>query len=113
MLTAAIVLFSIAAIFGFILIAKVFKNSPRPIGLILTHGLFASSALLLILIYVIKYSEKPPLANLTIFVLAALAGFTLFGVDMSKKEIPRIVVILHAGAAVIGHVFLITFISGS
>jgi hypothetical protein len=111
MLKSAILLFILAAIFGSILIWKVFKNSPRPIVLILLHGLFASSGLISFLIYAIWNLEIQTYSNLILFGLATLCAFVMFEVDMSKEQIPRVVVLIHAVAAVIGHILLISFVS--
>lgn len=113
MLIGAIILFVLAAIFGFILITKVFRNSPRPMGAILAHGLIAASGLVLVLIYVIKNAEKSPMTSLILFVVAALGGFIMFGLDMSKKNVPKGLALIHAGAAVAGLILLILFVANS
>jgi hypothetical protein len=112
MLIFAVALFVLAAIFGLILITKVFKGVPRPNKIILAHGLFAATGLVLVLIYVLQNAERSPVASLIVFAIAALGGFLMFGLDMSKKPVPKGLAVVHASAAVIGLILLIVFILG-
>jgi hypothetical protein len=112
MLTGAIILFILAAIFGLVLITKVFKDSPRPIIVILVHGVLAAVGLLLVLIYVVKNAEKSPFESLIVFAIAALGGFIMFGMDMSKKPVPKGIAVVHAAAAAVGLILLVMFVYG-
>jgi hypothetical protein len=112
MLIFAVALFIFAAIFGLVLISKVFKGVPRPNKIILAHGLFAATALVLVLTYVLQNAERSPVASLIVFAIAALGGFLMFGLEMSKKPIPKGIAIVHAGAAVAGLLLLIVFMLG-
>jgi hypothetical protein len=113
MLTGAIILFVLAAIFGLIIITKVFQNTPRPMGAILAHGAIAATGLILVLVYVVKNAEKSPVASLVVFAIAAVGGFIMFGMDMSKKPVPKGLAVIHAGAAAIGLILLILFVANS
>ena len=109
-LLIAILLFILAAIFGLVLITKVFQNSPRPIGAIIAHGLIAAAGLVLVFICVLRNYEKSPVASFILFLVAALGGFIMFGRDMSKKPIPKGLALIHAGAAAVGLLLLILFV---
>lgn len=112
MLITAIVLFVIAAFFGLILLKSVLRNQPTPKPAVFAHGLIAAAGLVLLLYYVITHAEKLPIASLIVFVIAALGGFVMFFMDMSKKPIPKGIALIHAAAAVIGLVLLLLFTFG-
>jgi hypothetical protein len=110
MLKIAIILFVIAAVFGLILIAKVFTNKETPKGAVIAHGLFAATALALVAYYVFTNAQKSPLTSLIVFLIAALGGFAMLALDLSKKAIPKGLAAIHALAAVIGLVLLLVFV---
>jgi hypothetical protein len=112
MLTSAIFIFVIAAAFGLMLITRVFRGTPRPMGIIIGHGIFAATGLMLVLIYVIQNAEKSPMLSLIIFGVAALGGFLMLFIDISGKTIPKGVAIIHALAAVTGLILLVLFVMG-
>jgi hypothetical protein len=113
LLTIAIVLFALAAVFGLIVLLKVLKGEATPKPAVFIHGLIAASALALVLYYVVTHAEKSPMASLVVFLIAALGGFFMFFMDMSKRPVPKGVALIHAGAAVVGLVLLIAFVAGS
>lgn len=111
-MTTIIILFALAAVFGLIVIANVLKEKTTPKPAVFIHGLLAAAALVLLIIYVVNNPDNAPMISLILFVVAALGGFVLFGVDMSKKQPPKPLALIHAGAAIVGFILLLFFAYG-
>lgn len=111
MLTFAIILFLVAAVFGSIILIAILKNRPTPSPVVVIHGVVAAIALLTLIAYVIATGSTSGLllTGLGIIVLAAIGGFTLLSIDMSGKPIPKLFAIMHPTIAVIGVVTLIIY----
>ena len=105
-------LFAIAAVFGLILLSKVLKGSETPKPVVYLHGGFAAVALVLLIINAVNDPANAPIISLILFVIAALGGFILFAKDISKKKIPVPLALIHAGAAVVAFVLLLSFVFG-
>lgn len=103
MLTAAVVLFLLAAVGGLVMAVGVFRGAKPPVALAVGHGLLAATALVLVL-WIFLTSEAPAAVGigLGILVLAALGGFYLLSFHLRDKPHPKAVVIVHAVVAVIG-----------
>jgi len=111
MVALMIVLFACAAVLGIIMAVRHFANKSLPLALALFHGLFAVAAVVTLIVAVAKLAAAGMLvAALTLFVLAALGGFTLFlGFYLSKKRLPSPIVVLHGLLAVCGFVLVLVF----
>ena len=108
MLYTIIALFALAAILGATLLTFVLRGKETPKGLAIVHGLFAATALVLLLTYV--FGNKPgPVESAVLFVIAALGGFIMIARDLSGKTIPKWLAIVHGLIAVTGFVFLLVF----
>jgi hypothetical protein len=111
MILTAIIFFLFAAIFGAVLLTKVLKDHPTPKPVAVIHGAIASIALLMLIVYVINGHTAPLLiASLVIFVIAALGGFTMFIIDISKKPIPKVAAVFHPLLAISGVILLIIYL---
>src|SRR5438105_1384688 len=110
MLTTAVILFLIAAIFGLVVLTAILKDQPTPKGFVFTHGPIAATGLILVLI-ALYYGPRDSLliTSAVLFVLAALGGLTLFTIDMSNKRIPKLLAVAHPILAVIALVILIIY----
>ena len=73
------------------------------------HGAFAAVSLVLLVIYSIIHSQAAPMVALVLFVIAALGGFTLFGIDVATRKPPTWLGFVHGAVAVAGFVFLLVF----
>jgi hypothetical protein len=104
----AAVLFAIAALGGLMLASQHFKGTRLSLPLALVHGGVAATALVLLMISVIRGSNvgNAKLA-LVLFVVAALGGFFLFSHHLRNKRLPSPVVIIHALAAVAAFLLLV------
>ena len=108
MLGVAVVLFALAALLGITLAAKHLKKKDAPISLALVHGLAAAVGLVLLIIAVVHMSSAG-LAGvaLAIFVIAALGGFVLFAMHLTKKPLPPALIAVHELVAVAAFVVLL------
>ena len=107
MLYLAIGLFALAAVFGLLNLKHwaAAKRPPRPV--VFTHGLFAATGLVLLLIYALRQPAPALTTSLLFFVLAAMGGFYLFFRDVKGKIGPLGFVILHGLLALTGFVILL------
>ncbi|MCL9683026.1 hypothetical protein [Legionella maioricensis] len=111
MLIAAIILFIIAALFGLIILTAVLQDRPGHKMVVYLHGIIAATALILVIIYMILNVASPTLTvGLTLLILGALGGLTLFIIDMKGGTIPKWVAVLHPLIAVTGLVALIIYV---
>lgn len=109
MLYVAIGLFVLAAVFGLIVLTAILRNKPTPKPAVFIHGGIAVIALLIVIFYIAQHGSGPIL-SVTLFILAALGGLTLFTIDMQKKPIPKLIAIIHPLVAAAGLVALILYV---
>lgn len=108
MLYSIIAIFALAAILGMTLLSYVLRGKETPKGVMIFHGLFAATGLVLLLTYV--FGNKPnPIESAVLFVIAALGGAILVAKDITGKEIPKWLAVVHGLIAVVGFIFLIVF----
>ena len=109
MLQTAVLIFAIGAIGGLILANSVLRGRLAPWALSLLHAALGATGLVLTGIVVLRGAPEGqgivPIA-LLILVVAALGGFYLASFHARKVPAPRPVVLVHAGAAVIGFLLL-------
>ncbi|HYG20478.1 MAG TPA: hypothetical protein VD816_16175 [Ohtaekwangia sp.] len=108
MLSVIIILFAIAAVLGIAIAVAIISNKPAtPKPAVYAHGLFAATALALLIIYTLNSESSGTRLSLILFVIAALGGFVLFYRDLKKKPGPVGLVVVHALAAVTAFVLLL------
>ena len=107
MLITTVILFALAAVFGLILLTKVFKDEKTPKAVVYSHGAAAATALVLLIIAYINQGDSMLMISLLIFIVAALGGFIMFAKDLAQKPIPKWLAIVHTLAAVTAFVLLI------
>lgn len=108
MLYSIIAVFALAAILGMTLLSYVLKSKETPKGLMIMHGLFAATGLVLLLYYVFE-NTPGPVESAVLFVIAALGGFVLVIRDITGKSIPKWLAVTHGLIAVTGFILLIAF----
>jgi hypothetical protein len=108
MIYTAIGLFSVAALFGLYLISFVLQKKETPKAIAIVHGVFAATALILLIIHTINTGADLVQA-IVIFIIAALGGIILFVRDIMGKELPRGLALAHGLLAVTGFVFLLMY----
>lgn len=109
MFQLAVLAFVVAAILGITLAVMHFTHKAVPVTLALVHGLFAASGLVALIAAGMKASfpSHTGLA-LGLFLVTALGGFVLFGMQLAKKALPSALVVIHACAAVVALLVLLS-----
>jgi hypothetical protein len=106
MLISAIALFSLAALLGIFLLTFVLRDKPTPKAVAFTHGPLAAAGLVVLVIYAFRY-RPAPIESLALFVIAALGGFVLITLDLTRTAVPKWLALLHGTIAVAGLVLLL------
>ncbi len=109
MLTAALIVFAIAAVGGLVLASRVLRGHLAPWAISILHALLGASGLILLILTVVQ-GQAPARATaaLAILILAALGGFFLASIHLRGRVAPKAVVFVHAGVAVIGFLTLLS-----
>jgi hypothetical protein len=102
-------LFAVAAVVGLTMAIAAFRGKFPPVPSAILHGVFAATALVLLLIAVLmKGAGGAALWALGCFLIAAVGGFVLaFGFHARKKPLPPGFVAGHALIAVVGFLLLL------
>ncbi|MGB3740512.1 MAG: hypothetical protein WA968_00435 [Castellaniella sp.] len=109
MLTAAIIVFAIAAVGGLILASRVLRDKFAPWVLSLLHALLGAVGLILLIITLAEgAASQPVLVGFILLLIAALGGFFLVSFHARKRLPPKAVVVVHATVAVIGFLTLLS-----
>jgi len=108
-----IILFSLTATFGLILIFNVFKDRKPKEILVLFHGIFAALGIIFLLIVMVR-ENKGTILNLGLFLLVAMIGFYMLyreffskQSELLKSSVPKPVALAHGLAAVISFIILL------
>jgi hypothetical protein len=109
MLISAIICFGIAILFGFIMFMYLIQEKIFPRILGLTHGVFAISGIVLLILYALTNAPNTLIVIITLFILAAMGGLTLFYKDITGKSIPKWLAAGHGGLAFATFLFLIIY----
>lgn len=111
MITAAIIIFAIAALGGLILASHVLRNKFAPWALSLLHALLGAVGLILLIVALVQgVTSQPVLTAFILLLIAALGGFFLVSFHARKQLPPKAVVIVHAAVAVIGFLVLLSVV---
>lgn len=111
LLKIAIALFILGAIFGLFVLTSILRDKPTPKPIVLFHGLFVATGLVLVLIAFLTGQQDKLLGiSLGLFIIAALGGFTLLFKDLLNKPIPKWLAVLHPLVAASGLVVLIVYV---
>ncbi|MGB3835015.1 hypothetical protein [Castellaniella sp.] len=109
MLTAAIIVFAIAAVGGLILASHVLRDKFAPWALSLLHALLGAVGLILLIMTLAEgAASQPVLVGFILLLIAALGGFFLVSFHARKRLPPKAIVVVHAGVAVIGFLTLLS-----
>jgi hypothetical protein len=110
MLYVTIVLFVITAMFGVRILMSVLGNNKAPRGVVYSHGVFAATSLVLLIVYAFQSPANYPKVSIILFVLAALGGFFMFYHDVKNKQLLKPIPFIHAALAVAGLLALVFFV---
>lgn len=111
MLTLAIILFALAALFGIILISYVLRGKQTPKGIVLLHGPLAATALIILIIYILN-NTPAPVSSMVLFIIAAIGGVIMVVRDFSGKTVPKGLAVAHGLIAVTAFILLLLFVAG-
>lgn len=109
MIYASIALFALSAVLGLTILLKWLSKQEASQTVIYAHGVFAATALLILVYYSIQHPENFPKASIALFVVAAIGGFYMFIRNLKQKMGPLPLAFLHALLAVSGFVLLLLF----
>src|SRR3546814_8326120 len=99
----AVIALATAALGGLFLAAYVLRGKLPPWAVSLLHaGLGALGLVLLIVALLQGATAQAVLIGFVILLVAALGGFVLASFHLRKRRPPKAVVVIHAGAAVVG-----------
>ncbi len=112
MLTYAVISFAAAALGGLVLASYVLRGHFAPWGLSLAHAGLGALGLVFVAYAILEGASGHVPIALAILVVAALGGFYLAWQHMQKKIAPSGVVLVHAGAAVVGFLLLCNAVFG-
>jgi len=107
MLTAAVIVFAVAAVGGVVLALHVLRNKLAPWALSILHALLGATGIVLLLLIVLDGAPSLLGWALGLFVVAALGGFWLASRHAKQALPPKGVVVLHALLAVVGFALLV------
>ena len=102
-----ILLFSIAAGFGIVLLVPILQDKSPSRPFVFIHGGIAATALVMLLLRFFKENASVPSLSVILFVIAAIGGLVLFARDMQNKALPKGLALIHAGAAVVALLILL------
>ena len=109
MVTTSLILFAIAAVIGLTLAITILKDKETNKGVAVIHGLFAATALIILIIFAFGETGGGVMTEVILFIIAALGGIFLITRDLMKKPGPKAVVVIHALVAVISFIMLLIF----
>ncbi|HLT92702.1 MAG TPA: hypothetical protein VKZ85_17335 [Woeseiaceae bacterium] len=113
MLTAAVIVFAVAAVGGVVLALHVLKGKLAPWALSVLHAGLGAAGIVLLLLLLADGGASLLAWALALFVVAALGGFWLASRHAKKELPPKGVVVLHAVLAVGGFALLLAAFLGA
>lgn len=106
----ALCFFVLAIFFGFIIFVQLLCGRPSFKPAVFLHGLVAVSGLSCLITYAILHPGNKPWLSVGVLILAAMGGLTLLTFDLRKKPLPKLILLLHPIAALIGLGLLIYYL---
>jgi hypothetical protein len=114
MLTYLLVSFILVMAGGAGLAVLEHRGRALPLPVSVWHGLLGIAAIVWLVTTAMAHPGSHPVnVAIIVFMLTALGGLLLFAFRASKQKLPLSVVVLHAGFAVTGLIFLCVGWSGS
>lgn len=107
MLYLTIGLFALAAVIGLLILKNWLTSANTSRTVVYAHGFFAATALILLLVLVLRSPAGYLRTGLILFVIAAIGGFFMFFRDLKGRMSPTWLALAHAALAVGGFVFLL------
>lgn len=110
MLYLIIGLFAIAAVIGILIFKNWLTDAKTSRTVVYLHGLFAATALVLLLVFALQNHIDRLQISVVLFVIAALGGIYMFVRDLRGTFSPMWLATAHALLAVAGFLVLIFYV---
>ena len=110
MLYAIIVLFTLAAVVGLIILKNWITGSETSRATVYAHGIFAALGLILLIVHYFQNGAKALQTSIILFVVAALAGFYMFLRDIKGIMSPVWLAVVHGLVGATGLIFIILMV---
>ncbi len=111
MFYAALVLFALGAVLGATAAIRHLSGKAPLLGLALAHGPFVAAGLVVLIVSAITHGAAGLVAaSLAIFIVAAIGGFVLFALHVSRGKLWTPLVLVHGLAALLAFVLLLVFV---
>jgi hypothetical protein len=110
MLYVIIGLFALTALVGVFMFRNWLTSANTSRTVVYLHGVFAATALVLLLVHALQNGTGGLVTSLIFFVAAALGGFYMFFRDLKGKFSPIWLAAVHAMLAITGFVTLIFYV---
>ena len=110
MLYLIIGLFAVAAVMGILIFKNWLTNAKTSRTVVYLHGLFAATALILLLVFALQNRVDRLQTSVILFVIAALGGIYMFVRDLRGKFSPMWLATVLALLAVAGFLVLIYYV---
>lgn len=110
MLYLIIGLFAVAAVIGILIFKNWLTSAKTSRTVVYLHGLFAATALVLLLFFVFRNNANALQTSFILFVIAALGGIYMFVRDLRGKFSPTWLAAVHAMLAVAGFLVLVFYV---
>ncbi len=108
MLNAAVGLFGMGALIGLYLLSFILSSSTPPKIVAGLHGILVLTGLGLLIAYAC-INTPAPITSIVLYGVAAAGGFTVLYLDVSKKEIPKWLPVVHGLIGLSGFITLLVF----
>lgn len=102
--------FVLAIFFGFIVFVQLLSERESFKPAVFLHGIVAILGLIFLGLYSYQHVGSKPWVSLSILILAALGGLTMFSFDIRKKPVPKVILLLHPLAALVGLGLLVYYL---
>lgn len=109
MLYLVIGLFALAAIIGILIFKNWLTAAHTSRTVVYLHGIFAATALVLLIVFMLRSGAKLLQISVVLFVIAALGGLYMFFRDLKGKFSPVWLAAIHGLLAVAGFLVLIFY----
>lgn len=111
MLVVGIIFLSFTVLFGLIILNSILNNKRAPKPIVFLHGAVALFSILVLTGYIAAgHRETLLIAALTLFIFAAFGGFYILSLNIRKKPIPKLFVLVHPLVGLSGFITLIVYV---
>lgn len=108
MLLALLILILLVALAGATLATLGLRGRRVPLRVSVLHGVAAITAIVLLVMHDLRFPHNMPVnAATALFILTATGGLLLFGFRAARQPLPGLMLVLHAGFAMVAVALMI------